>query len=245
MSSILAIISVWISLVNSVDNGLGITPPLGWRSWNAYGGHISQDLIMKCIDAVTDKSRLVDGVPTSLLDLGYNSVGVDDFWQKCDSTGHYFHNDTAPNGWAVINNSTFPNVTALVEYAHTKNVLIGWYFNNCHCSENNTYPANEENDVRFLRYHGFDAVKVDTCGSSHNISNWQYLINITSNKPILTENCYNEPNAPNETWCPFNFFRSSYDINTNYPHTIGYNLNSTIAYQQYPTGFLSRPGILL
>mmetsp|Transcript_71242 Transcript_71242/g.87389 ORF Transcript_71242/g.87389 Transcript_71242/m.87389 type:complete len:428 (-) Transcript_71242:1030-2313(-) len=243
MSLILGIIScILISLVNSVDNGLGLKPPLGWRSWNAYHGGINQDLIVKCIDAVTDTSRLVDGVPTSLADLGYNRVGVDDNWQTCDSNGNYFHNDTAPNGWAVINNSTFPNVTALVEYAHNKNVLIGWYFNNCICRENNTYPANEVNDVNFLRMYDFDGVKLDGCGTSHNISNWQHLINITGTKPLLTENCHNEPNTPNATWCPFNFFRSSNDINTNYQDVIGDNLQSTKAYQQYPTGFLSRPG---
>ena len=39
-----------------------------------------------------------------------------------------------------------------------------------------------------------------------------------------------------------NFFRSSDDINTNYPNIIGYNLNSTIKYQDYPTNYIARPG---
>eukprot|EP00483_Globobulimina_turgida_P011618 UN11640 len=40
-----------------------------------------------------------------------------------------------------------------------------------------------------------------------------------------------------------NFFRSSSDINSNYPHVIGNNLQSVINYtRQYPTGFISRPG---
>lgn len=150
----------------AVDNGLGITPPMGWRSWNCYGGSITQTLIEKCVDAVLDKSRKVDGVAKSLSEIGYNRLGVDDNWQLCNSTdsngnanGHYFHNDTAPNGWPIVNLERFPNLANMVNYAHSQNVLIGWYMNNCICREFNTYPANEVNDVSFLRKYDFDGIK--------------------------------------------------------------------------------------
>jgi hypothetical protein len=32
--------------------------------------------------AMADRSRLVDGQPTSLLDLGYTSVGLDAYWEQ-------------------------------------------------------------------------------------------------------------------------------------------------------------------
>ena len=35
------------------------------------------------MDALVDRSRTVDGKPTSLLDLGYNRIGLDDSWQEC------------------------------------------------------------------------------------------------------------------------------------------------------------------
>ena len=39
------------------------------------------------------KSRSVDGVPTSLKDLGYDMVGIDEGWEGCglgaDGTQHY------------------------------------------------------------------------------------------------------------------------------------------------------------
>lgn len=29
-----------VSSVYAIDNGLGITPPMGWRSWNCFGGNV-------------------------------------------------------------------------------------------------------------------------------------------------------------------------------------------------------------
>merc|ERR1719383_1271092 len=35
------------------------------------------------MDGMARRSRMVDGVPTSLCDLGYCDVGLDDNWQAC------------------------------------------------------------------------------------------------------------------------------------------------------------------
>ena len=90
----------------------------------------------------------------------------------------------------------------MINYAHSKNVLIGWYMNNCICNEHNTYLANEISDVSFLRQCDFDGIKLDGCSSSHNISNWRRLINETG-KASLTENCHNEPEYAtiSDGWC--------------------------------------------
>ena len=70
----------------AADDGGALTPPRGWRSWNQFNGAVTQDDIVRAIRGLTDRSRLVDGVPTSLADLGYGDVGIDDGWQQC---GHY------------------------------------------------------------------------------------------------------------------------------------------------------------
>ena len=73
----------------SNENGLARTPPLGWRSWNLYGPYVSQTLIESIMDGMVRRDRNVDGVPTSLCDLGYCDVGLDDNWQLCgDYDGH-------------------------------------------------------------------------------------------------------------------------------------------------------------
>ncbi len=32
---------------NSLDNGVGLTPPMGWNSWNPYGCFITEDLMIQ------------------------------------------------------------------------------------------------------------------------------------------------------------------------------------------------------
>eukprot|EP00483_Globobulimina_turgida_P008395 UN08412 len=193
-----------IRITSSLDNGLARKPPLGWRSWNAFWFYIDQPTITACVDALLDKSRTVNDVATSLADIGYNNAGVDDGWQLCSDKGNYFHNDTAPNGWPLVNTNLFPDVSGMIQQAHSKKIGINWYMNNCHCAEQNKYPANEANDVAWLRLYDLDGVKLDGCGSSMNTSNWNKLINETGNKPILTEDGGNivPPNTTNEEDCP-------------------------------------------
>ena len=79
-----------VQLVHALDNGLAVTPPMGWRSWNCYHGDVTDSKIRSTIDAITAKTRMVDGVAHSLADLGYQHVGIDDGWQAC-GTGAYAH----------------------------------------------------------------------------------------------------------------------------------------------------------
>ena len=39
------LIVIFIISVYAIDNGLGLTPPMGWNPWNKYGCEISEDLI--------------------------------------------------------------------------------------------------------------------------------------------------------------------------------------------------------
>ena len=53
--------------VHAIDNGVGTTPPMGWRSWNAYHKNISQDKMTIAATAMVAKGP--NGV--SLLDAGF------------------------------------------------------------------------------------------------------------------------------------------------------------------------------
>ena len=68
-----------------LDDGLATSPPMGWRSWNQFGLFINQSLLEAQFEALADRSRLVDGRPTSLLELGYEHAAIDDGWQECNS----------------------------------------------------------------------------------------------------------------------------------------------------------------
>ncbi|CAK0838684.1 unnamed protein product [Prorocentrum cordatum] len=67
----------------AIDNGLGLSPPMGWRSWNCYHNDVDQDKLQSVMAKVASRGRLVDGRNASLADVGYVDVGLDDNWQAC------------------------------------------------------------------------------------------------------------------------------------------------------------------
>jgi hypothetical protein len=177
-------------LVLAIDNGLGNTPSLGWRSYNAFGGRVNQPMMEAMMDAMVDRSRLVDGKPASLLDLGYKHVGLDGGWNFCFVENHTFH--WASDGRPVWN-AGFPDPTAMVAKAHALGLSPGWYLNNCGCAENHfegeMIDRVMRGSVRMLAEQGWDGVKFDSCSQFHNLSRWAELINETG-RPVLIENCH-------------------------------------------------------
>lgn len=149
-------------VADAIDNGLGLTPPMGWRHWKAFAGHIDQEIMERMQDEMVKKYP-VDGVPTSLKDLGYVYVGLDDHWQNCtvicpngtvvpswntwhsfDYTGckdGYGHNvpgaKTIPwyeeDGTPLVDEHRFPDMKGMVDRSHRMGLRSGWYFGNYQC----------------------------------------------------------------------------------------------------------------
>eukprot|EP01052_Picozoa_sp_SAG31_P016488 SAG31_NODE_1094_length_9945_cov_3.834349_8_plen_336_part_00 len=150
----------------AIENGIGLKPPRGWRSWNQFDTNIHQDLIEAQYEALVDRSRQVDGVPTSLLDLGYTSAGIDDGWQQCNAgpDGVGFHD---AKGRPIVDTAKFPDMKAMTQKARSIGITPGWYVNNCMCKE--TRPACAvvngsdtcfDGDVAATLDFGFRSVKV-------------------------------------------------------------------------------------
>ena len=125
----------------SNENGLARTPPLGWRSWNTFGADVNQSLIEGIMDGMVRKDRKVDGVPTSLCDLGYCDVGLDDNWQQCSTTkgGLRFHDQS---GTPLVNTERFPDMAAMTAHAHKLGLTAGWRGSNCNPTP---YPSRNPN----------------------------------------------------------------------------------------------------
>ena len=124
-------------IVGAHDNGLGMTPPLGWRSWNLYEGNVNQSQITRIMDGmVRRKHNRKDhlGNIISLADLGYRDVGLDDTWQKCNSPdaaeGMHYHDQY---GNPIVNLDRFPSLWEMTRHARALNLTAGWYANNCAC----------------------------------------------------------------------------------------------------------------
>ena len=213
-------------------------PPLGWRSWNAFADTIDQSMIQAQVDGLVlrrnpidlgkkessrmlklpsfnyDNQQLSNAV--SLFDLGYTRIGIDDGWQACgmgtngsfhDASGHYMYNFTR-----------FPNMTALVSYANSLNVIMDSYHNNDGCCEYGKVGPYYTNDVQDFIKEGFRGVKTDNCGPGRSTTEWALTMakNVTG-VDILYENCNdNDPfrptvNPDGSLDCPYHFYRTGSD----------------------------------
>jgi alpha-galactosidase len=248
-----------LPLTQAADNGLALTPPMGWRSWNCYHGAVNQTLMEGIMDRMAERTRLVDGVPTSYADLGYANCGLDDNWQACGAGVSGSFHDAAGN--PLVNSKTFPSMKGMTDHGHALGLRVGWYMNNCICPEhewtgNQTYiDMHMARSAQAVADMGFDGLKLDGCGQFRNLTQWYALLNATG-RPILVENCHWGGTVPGDTSgdgpcsgtgsaagpvsdCPYNFFRTSGDISNSWA-SMTRNLASTTKFQGDPP--LARPG---
>lgn len=177
--------------VYGLNDGLARTPPMGWRTWNQFGIHINQTLMMQIVDSLV---KPINSSNVSFASLRYQDVGIDDAWQLCDSgVNHGFHNTS---GFPNINTAIFPDLQSFTSYAHTNNLTAGFYGNNCYCADHNNLVIDFIGDVKTLVELNFDSYKLDSCGGLQDIQLYQSLLNQTSPKRILIENCHNGPWLP-------------------------------------------------
>ena len=96
------IFAILFQIIYNLDNGLGITPQMGWNSWNKFGCNINEELIKNTIDTLN---------ASGLIEAGYKYINLDDCWQISRDE----------NGVIVPDTTNFPNgIKALVDYAHSK-----------------------------------------------------------------------------------------------------------------------------
>ena len=100
----------------ALDDGLALSPPMGWRGWLLFGTSPSQRKMEAVLPAMVSRDRSVGGKPTSLCDLGYCSAGLDNNWQKCQKEGEYAYH--FPNGTPAVDTQRFPSMANMTRTAH-------------------------------------------------------------------------------------------------------------------------------
>ncbi len=133
------------------NNGIALTPPMGWSSWNLFKYKINEDLI-KEIAVAMNKSGLGEA--------GYKYVNIDDCWQNSSRD---------ENGRLQTDFITFPSgIKSLNEYVNSLGLKLGIYSSNgTHTCED--YPAslgNERIDADTFAEWGVEYFKYDFC---HNV----------------------------------------------------------------------------
>ena len=125
-----------LAAVLAIDNGLGLRPPMGWRDWTSMGGSVNQGMMELAMAKMSQRKRTVVGRGSSLLsfvDLGYTRVGLDDGWQKCGAGVNGSFHDI--HGNPIVDTDKFPNIKGMVSFGTQRGIGVGWYANNCKCSE--------------------------------------------------------------------------------------------------------------
>ena len=133
----------------ALQNGVGLTPAMGWNSWNRFRCEgMNEHLIKEVARAM---------VSSGLRDAGYRYVNVDDCWQE----------KRGADGHIVPFASKFPSgMKALGDYIHDLGLKFGIYS----CAGNYTcegWPGSyghEAIDAADYASWGVDYLKYDYCG---------------------------------------------------------------------------------
>lgn len=129
--------------------GLALTPPMGWNSWNTFGTKINEELVKQTADML---------VSSGMKDAGYIYLVLDDGWMAMERD--------SVTGNLVADPVKFPGgMKALADYVHSLGLKFGLY----NCAGTKTcagYPGTrgyEYQDARLYASWGIDYLKFDFC----------------------------------------------------------------------------------
>eukprot|EP00040_Diaphanoeca_grandis_P005739 m.34278 g.34278 ORF g.34278 m.34278 type:complete len:475 (-) comp16955_c0_seq1:136-1560(-) len=156
-------------LVEALDNGVGMTPMMGWMAWIRFRCNINCDLDPdNCVSEKLFMSMADHLAEDGYKDVGYDYISIDDCWQA---------SKRAPNGTILADPKRFPSgMKALGDYIHGKGLKFGLYtaMGSTTCQG---YPALDcqtvdncaraKQDVDTYVSYGIDYIKVDSCGGSN------------------------------------------------------------------------------
>jgi alpha-galactosidase len=130
-------------------DGLALTPPMGWNSWNKFACNVSEKLILGMADAL---------VASGMKGAGYQYVVIDDCWQvKRDAAGKI-----------VADPERFPSgMKALAKTIHGKGLKFGIYSDagSMTCGKRPGSKDHEAQDAKTYAEWGVDYLKYDWCNT--------------------------------------------------------------------------------
>jgi alpha-galactosidase len=128
-------------------NGLSLTPPMGWNSWNKFACNISEDKVRQAADQM---------VSSGLKSAGYEYIVIDDCWQG----------ERDAEGRITADRSKFPTgVKALADYVHARGLKFGIYSDagTKTCGGRLGSRGHEYQDALQYAAWGVDYLKYDWC----------------------------------------------------------------------------------
>ena len=168
----------------SVSQGLALTPPMGWNTWNKFGCNVSDELVRGMADAL---------VKSGMKDAGYQYVVIDDCWQVSRDK----------NANIVVDPKRFPNgMKAVADYVHSLGLKFGIYSDagSQTCAGRPGGLGHEYQDAITYASWGVDYLKYDWCHTSTQDAKASYA-NIraaldSAGRPIVLSICEWGKNQP-------------------------------------------------
>jgi alpha-galactosidase len=136
-------------VVNKSPNGLALTPPMGWNSWNKFACNVNEQTVRDSADAM---------VASGMRDAGYQYVVIDDCW----------HGPRDANGFITADRQKFPSgIKALADYVHSKGLKFGIYSDagRLTCGGRPGSQGHEYQDALTYARWGVDYLKYDWCST--------------------------------------------------------------------------------
>jgi len=134
--------------VINVGDKIGLTPALGWNSWNAWGLSVDDAKVRASAKAMAD----------GLAAHGWSYVNIDDGWEA---------EKRLPSG-EITTNSKFPSMKGLTDYVHSLGLKMGIYSSPgpTTCGGFLGSWQHEEQDAKTYGEWGMDYLKYDWCSYS-------------------------------------------------------------------------------
>ncbi len=123
---------------------------MGWNSWNTFGQHLTEELVLQTADAM---------ITNGMRDLGYSYINIDDFWQLPER---------GADGHLQINKTKFPRgIKYVADYLHERGFKLGIYSDAAEktCGGVCGSYGYEETDAKDFASWGVDLLKYDYCNA--------------------------------------------------------------------------------
>jgi alpha-galactosidase len=148
----IGLISICCSLLQisarALDNGLALSPPMGWNSWNKFQCDVDEQIVRAMADAMATNG---------MKDAGYQFINIDDCWQGQRDAQGFIQPDPVK----------FPSgIKALADYIHSKGLKFGIYSDAGAktCGGRPASRGHEYQDALTYAQWGVDYLKYDWCG---------------------------------------------------------------------------------
>lgn len=164
-------------VVNKAPNGLALTPPMGWNSWNRFACNVNEKIVRDTADAIA---------ANGMRDAGYQYVVIDDCW----------HGPRDANGFITADPQRFPSgIKALADYVHARGLKFGIYSDagRLTCGGRPGSQGHEYQDALTYARWGVDYLKYDWCSTGDRNAQEAYAVMAdalrSSGRPIVFSIC--------------------------------------------------------